>query len=74
MPDPMDLAAFQLAALSIVTSSTSELLSVFRMPHMYWSTSRPSSCAGLLHRNEIISHKNKRFWPRFDLLANRTPP
>lgn len=42
------LAGFQLAAESIVTSSTSELLRVFNIPHMYWSTSRPSSCAGLL--------------------------
>lgn len=41
-------AGFQFAAESIVTSSTSEELSVFRMPHIYWSTSRPSNCAGLL--------------------------
>lgn len=42
------LAAFQLAPLSIVTSSTSEVLRVLRIPHMYWSTSKPSNCAGLL--------------------------
>lgn len=50
MPAAMLLAAFQFAELSIVTSSTSELLNVFRIPHMYWSTSRPSSWAGLLQK------------------------
>lgn len=50
MPGVVDLAAFQLAPLSIVTSSTSELFSVLRIPHMYWSTSKPSNCAGLLKK------------------------
>lgn len=46
------LEGFQLAAASIVTSSTSEVLSVFRIPHMYWSTSSPSSWAGLLKKKK----------------------
>lgn len=48
---PITFVGFQLTALSIVTSSHSELLNVFKMPHMYWSTSNPSSCAGLLRKN-----------------------
>lgn len=50
MPCMLLLAGFQLAAASIVTSSTSELLSVLRIPHMYWSTSKPSSWAGRLQK------------------------
>lgn len=47
-------AGFQLAPLSIVTSSTSDVFRVFNIPHMYWSTSRPSNWAGLLQNEQII--------------------
>lgn len=52
IPCVIFFAGFQFAALSIVTSSTSELFKVFNMPHIYWSTSRPSNCAGLLLKEE----------------------
>lgn len=50
--------AFQLAVESIVTSSTSEPLRFVTIPHIYWSTSRPSSSAGLLeNKNNIVNKK-----------------
>lgn len=65
----MPRGTLQFAVASMVTSSTSELFRVLRMPHMYWSTSSPSSWAGLLlerkrDRTSVkirILHKNLLF-------------
>ena len=49
---------FQCAAESIVTSShggAGPLVRLWAMPQMYWSTSRPSSNAGLLHTRHHIT-------------------